>query len=1076
MNEIREVFVKLVFFALQAAFVPILALFIAALFIERVRRALLWIMVVIFVVTMFLAYAVVTHEGVRYDGFEDLWPVLLDSLIKIAPLLVVLLVVGIAAWVASPYLIQAMYGLARRQYLTQALAYSQARAAGFLALESRAGAAQPLKNRRLVTGESGAGKTMLLHHLAAALAQDALDGGGPLPVWVEFDRLLAQQFNLDVPPASLAPLQPIRAPFLERILRRAAEQGLLCFFVDCSASTFTLSNPYEARKKLLRLMQFAAPNAVVVSLPSAYAAADILHQFDEVIALRPLEDAEVVKVLRSQGVKGGATGQLRAAGSAWRGLARRPFILSLLARSASADGRLPADLRELFQRAIYPPRFSPAQVEAGLTRLADEVVRTGQYWLPARRVAQLTGARGLPAACGQNGLLVDLPGQAGAWLTGFGHPLYLAYFIAIGWYQTGQISADLQTLQANPLLADALVFFNHLDADARRFSGQLLAIARQADPGALELVAQCLTAMPLEARPPEVIEQVCVTLLRSEAFAAGGEVRETAWTVLRDLTPPERAALYAKALAGLAEDHQVRVLEQLAVLSRGAASRAGDLPAILTVSGRELGLAAVKAWGAVYPNPTLDEVCALYQQGMAEQQALALELLGGLPHEAAEAALRDALTTETRPEMRVQILQSLANHAPKGLFALLLGVVMNAAEPEVVRAEAARLLHFSDLPEPPDEIAPLRDLVRAARMPLPPAAQGPIRELVEQMRRRFGDQVTAFESLANPFFTNRPVTDPAMFFGRRALLHALLSAVENGGHVWVHGERRIGKSSLLRQLEIGVRDAARKGLPWRCLYLPIDDFDAQEFFYSLMASILAALDDPRLPPEPGPALPYNAAAFQQDLALPIQQIRASKGSGARLVLLLDGADRLLTFPPALTEAFRRVINSDALAPTLVVMLAAGRSLPADHPLSSAFTAYPVPRLEPAEAEELITHPLEGLLAIDPAAVTLIQQSAQGHPQAIQALCQKLVNQVQARGAERITAAEVRLLIEAEGGAAAPRAALIEQVNSLLGDLMDWVEANPNAPNPLLEAQMKRAFDGLREAMIRQVVRLRKAKP
>ena len=1073
MNEVREIVFKLIIFVLQASFLPIIALFIAALFLERARRILLGIMIVVFILTMFTAFAVVTHPGTRYAGMEDLGAVLLDSLLSSLPVLLVLAIVSAAAWFARSNLVAFVYGVVRSRYLGSVMLYCEARSSGFIQLDSRAAGLKPVKGRRVVTGESGSGKTFLLHRLAAMMAKEALSSpGSPLPVWVEIDRLLAQQFKLDMPPEKLALLQPFHTPLLEQILDREMARDALCFFVDCSSSTFSLENADEVRRKLFRLMQFLAPNTFVISLPIAYQSPDIMHQFEEIITLAPLENSEVSRLLRALGMKGGATGQLRSLSSAWHNLARRPYLVTRLAQSAGDSENLPADLRALFQKTTYPPGLPPDQVEAGLSRLASEAALSGQYWLPARRVDELAGPD-LADACRKAGLLVDLPALKGAQRTGFDHPLQLAYFTALNWYLTGQIGASLEAMSSNPMLVDALVFFNNLDSDSRRFTGQLLAIARQESPSALHLVVQCLMAMPEEARPSEVIDQVCASMLRASDFAAGSETGQYAWLVFKTLTPQRRAGLYEQVTAELEEESRLAILQQLAVLSHSPERRAGDLPEILEEGGKDFCIAVVKAWGEVYPDHTLDELCDLYQQGPVGRRAMAVECLGILPHDAAENYLRQAIEREPRPEIRVEILRALSNHARPGLFALLLSVVVDGTEAETVRAMAAQLLEYSDLPEPPGGISGLRDLIKAARMPLPASVRPLMDYLMEKMRRRFSDQIAAFESLANPFFANRPVSDPSMFFGRKTLEHALLSCIENRSGVLLYGERRVGKSSVFHQLQVGVSEAAHTGLPWWCVLVNVEVFDAQEFFYSLMAAVLQALDDPRLPDEPSQQPAYREAAFHQDLAQVVQVLRKSKGPDARLVLLLDHADRMLGFPAAWLEGFRRVIASQSLSACLVVMLAARQPLPVDHPLAGTLASYPITRLEPDEARELITAPLEGLLKIEPEAVALIEQSCQGHPFTIQALCQKLVNHAQSLGANTITVGAVRALLQSESSAASPRAALVEQAGSLMGGLIDFLEENPQATNAMVEEQMKRTFEGLREVMIRQVVRARK---
>ncbi len=1080
MNEIREVFLKLMTFALYAAVFPVAALFIGALFIERARRILLFFMIVVFLVTMFLAYAVLTHPGLVYAGFEDLWPVLLDSLVRLAPLLVVLAVATLAAVLAGPSLVTSLDRLARQQYLAQVLDHCTAESASFVQQEFHTPIFQPVKGHVLIIGESGSGKSMLMHKLAAAAAKQAQIGSdSPLPVWIEIDRLLAQKNYLETPPSQLAKLQPFSSLFAERLVRRAADQEQVCYFVDCSSSTFTLAPPFEVRRVLFRLIQFLSPGAFVISLPEGYQDPDIQHQFTRVITLEPLDDSGVSKMVRARKLKSGTTGELHSATGSWHALARRPWLLDKILLCAARNGKLPVDLRELFRSVVYPPKMAVEPLEAFLIRMSTELAISGRYWLPVHRVHELAGesereVHAMILACRRCGLLSDLPGEKGEVLTGFAHPLQLAFFTALAWYQTGKLGVSVEALETNPLLADALVFFNNLDSDSQRFSSQLLAIANEGDMPAQQLVVRCLMAMPQDHWPQEVVEQVCRRVLCAEDFASGGEIAQTAWTLLQILPAGDRTRLFEKALSDLPDAAQHAAVNQLAVLTRSANRPAGDLPDILAAVSPAFCKIATLAWAESFPDETLEEVCRLYEEGPQERRPIALDLLGNLPHEGAEPYLRQSLEREQNPDLRIEILRALVNHPHPGLFSLLLSLVASTREAESVRVAAAQLLPFSDLPEPPAGMSALRNLVRTSRMPMPGAARAYLADLIENLRRQYADQVSAFESLANPYFVNRPVNEPQMFFGQAELIHALVACIENGSDAVVYGERRIGKSSVLRQLQAGIIDSGRTGLPWRVVVVHAEALDAQEFFYMLVAGLLSGLDDPQLPVQPSYALPYQESTFKQDLVGVVNQLKSRYGASARLAILIDGADRVLGYPAQLLNSFRRVIGSDELATSLVVILAAAQPPAPDHPLFGVLAAYPVRRLSDAEALELITRPVEGMLTYEAGAPELLQQYAQGHPHTLQWICQKLVNSTQARGSGQITCQDVREAIQATSEVFSPRATLIEQTSKLMSDLMDWLEAHPNAPRAILEEKLKQSFEGVRTAVIQQVIRQRKA--
>lgn len=1080
MDQIREVFIKFANFAIIASLFPIIVLFIAALFIDRARRILLFLVVVLLIVTLFLAYTFITHDNLQINEIGDLWFVLLDSIRTLAPTLIILMVVVVGLVIASPYLVRWVDQMARTNYLEQVIENCKNRTQGYVNLDSRAEVLLPVKGSKLVIGESGSGKTMLLYTLMANMAEQALvDPRSPFPIWVDIDRLLVQNYLFDKLPFRLSKLQSYNGLLLERVFGREAIREQLCFFIDCSASTLSLMSAYQFYTLLVRVMQILAPNSFVVSLPDSPRELDILPHFSQVTTLSQLDDAELFKMLRVRDPRPGVTGELRGIERGWNNLVRRPFLLNLFAFYVKQTGNIPTDLRDLFKVTVYPPGVSEEKVEQVLCRLAAELARSGHYWLPKKQVVLLvkdiSGGNKILSMCEGRGLLVGLEAVDGNQLDSFSHPLYLAYFIALAWLRTGHLGARIDEIENNPILADAWVFFNNLDSDYQRFSDRLMEIAMQGDLAAQQLAVKCLLAMPQDERIQQVVEQVCLSLVQADDFPSGGRTSQNAWLLLKTLSPQERVRVYEKAVEKLNEYSQLAVLHHLAVITSEGERKSGDLAEILQLTHEPFAALAVKAWADMDPDQTLIEVCALYQNGPQERAGFAIAMLGNLPHDGADRFLRDLLNYEQQPELRIEIIRSLINQGQKGLFGLLLNIVRDNREAEPVRVAAAELLSFSDLPVLPAGMAELRDLVRASHQPLPAPAKTSLQILVDQLRRQYSNQVSIFESLANPYFVNRPASDPNMFFGRTTLMHTLLGAVENGNDVLIFGGRRVGKTSLLKQLQIAIQDTAYKGIPWRVVMVDAEEIDEDQFYYRLAASVLSQLDDPMLPIEPSYQLPYQESGFQQDMTTVVSSLKKNQGEAARLVVLVDNASEILRFSPELLKSLARVISSDMLAASLVLILATDQELPEGHPLSSFFVSYQVANLDQNDAVQLITQPVEGILTYERGAIDLIQQISQGHPQTIQFVCQKLVNRVQALGKDNITENDVRSVVWAADSVSNPRSDIIIKSSSLLGDLMDWLDANPNAPKQQLEERIKQVFDGLRNVIITQVLRTRQAK-
>ncbi len=73
----------------------------------------------------------------------------------------------------------------------------------------------------------------------------------------------------------------------------------------------------------------------------------------------------------------------------------------------------------------------------------------------------------------------------------------------------------------------------------------------------------------------------------------------------------------------------------------------------------------------------------------------------------------------------------------------------------------------------------------------------------------------------------------------------------------------------------------------------------------------------------------------------------------------------------------------------------------------------------------------------------ILRATVGRPYEIQALCQRLVNMMLGTGERTIT---VELVTQALKSSTGGRGELLTEADTLLSDLMDWVEMHPEASN------------------------------
>lgn len=167
-------------------------------------------------------------------------------------------------------------------------------------------------------------------------------------------------------------------------------------------------------------------------------------------------------------------------------------------------------------------------------------------------------------------------------------------------------------------------------------------------------------------------------------------------------------------------------------------------------------------------------------------------------------------------------------------------------------------------------------------------------------------------TLRNPFSAGRWVSGPG-FFCRQELIRGLLTS--NEACDWVIGKRRIGKTSLLRQIEALINGEKDRGF---ALFWDIQgSYDAG----GLTDSLIDAIEDSRDQfPEK-----WEETQFKTDERLPCGQIlkrlsRAFHGQGGRLTLLIDEAEEFMTIgkqSPDVLSRLRKFFQSSHHVHTII---------------------------------------------------------------------------------------------------------------------------------------------------------------
>jgi hypothetical protein len=639
----------------------------------------------------------------------------------------------------------------------------------------------------------------------------------------------------------------------------------------------------------------------------------------------------------------------------------------------------------------------------------------------------------------------------------------------------------------DPILADALVFFNNLEADPILMTEVLLGLAKENDLAGLFLAAQCLLAMPAEARPVAAVERVAAQL--ASWSARDEEAAQQALYLLEPLEPTRRAGVLAESWKKIGPGQGEGLIafaadmfpESLYILlwSGDYDTTMGVGYALIETDPR-LALEMARAM--------LEDEAQPEHPNFAERQNLAVHLLGQMPGSAAHETLLGLIKTRPDPQIRQAALRSLESSGAE-ITLLLLELVADAQEAPEIRGQAARMLAFS----PSAQLqtgSVIREIVRISRMPLPAEAREHIQQLVETLRepsgepaagdilggilqaekaRRQGGGAGRWENILNPFVAGRPVTDRHMFIGREAELHQLRAAVENGGSVFVTGERQIGKTSLLYQLLRDLRGEAAQGVPVRAAYLDLTGLAPHEFYETVLRAAIEPLGDLGMAAEGDVPRPYTDRLFERDLIALMGFLCERLGPEARLALLLDGTADLNAYPPEMHAALRRTFEQQALR-GLVVILAGGPLPEAAQPFYSPYPNLLLGPLSRTDALKLVTQPVMGSFQYEPDALEAIVQAGRGRPAQLQAVCQQVINRLLEQGQRGVTLASVQ---EALHGAASPREQLHVQAALLLDSLLDWVETHPTAAHAQVEEQIKQAWEAVGKLMVQGAVKTRK---
>ncbi|MCO6449956.1 MAG: AAA family ATPase [Caldilineales bacterium] len=287
---------------------------------------------------------------------------------------------------------------------------------------------------------------------------------------------------------------------------------------------------------------------------------------------------------------------------------------------------------------------------------------------------------------------------------------------------------------------------------------------------------------------------------------------------------------------------------------------------------------------------------------------------------------------------------------------------------------------------------------------------------------RFAMRRQAVERRFNPYVAGSPIREDAMFFGRDELLDDIVSGLYQNS-IMIHGERRIGKTSLLYQVKERLEKSRSNDFRFVPIYVDLEGTPEPEFFHRLMEGVLEALThikgldglvDQLEYDQEQIGDGYSDRDFRRDLREIIERLQAEFKRQPRLVFLLDEADIMNTYDTLTQQQLRRILQ-DAFAQNVGALVAGvGISKVWDRVESPWYNMFVEMALEPfarADAESLMREPVARFYDWDEDAIHYVYAQSQGRPHRIQQVCREAVNIMLDEHRRRITLPDVQRAYE-----------------------------------------------------------------
>ena len=288
--------------------------------------------------------------------------------------------------------------------------------------------------------------------------------------------------------------------------------------------------------------------------------------------------------------------------------------------------------------------------------------------------------------------------------------------------------------------------------------------------------------------------------------------------------------------------------------------------------------------------------------------------------------------------------------------------------------------------------------------------------VVQRHRRSVRALVRGF----NPYISGEPVRRNDMFFARRDLLQRIIDTLHNNS-IMLYGERRIGKTTLLYQLVVALREVDDPDYWFVPVYVDLEGTPQEIFFHFLADEIVAAVQllhnaDTEITPWLADLRyhvrkdhAYTDRDFYRDLNRITEVLegygdRHEPGKHLRLILLIDEMDVLTKYDRLVQQQLRRIFMRE-FAETLGAVVA-GIQINRDwdrveSPWFNMFNEIALTPFTREQSVELLVEPVRGIYQYESAALEFILDKAEGRPYRLQQYGMESVNHMLSERRRRI---------------------------------------------------------------------------